>query len=245
VGISGGGYITGSISTYCGGTTFGSTFASVGSGVIVAGTTFGSTFAGTGGGVIVAGIGLAWPTNAITDVNIGPTLFPFWPLEGCFQPARTYSYRVPTTTWLEELKTAKYSIDELALLQENWDGYGASAISRQACEHARYFLNEIEASPFEVPIPDISPKPTGTISFEWEAPHAEAYIEVGNTRYSGFIRVYGQKQPVLLQGDASSIDQNIVALIHNAMAVPPPAASAPTIVEIRAQPQWSDERLAA
>jgi hypothetical protein len=204
----------------------------------------GSIFAGmSGSGTIFAGISHAGATSALTDVHLRSTLSPFWPLEESFQPAQTFLYWVPTATWLEELKSARHSIDEFAMLQEDWDGYGASSISDQARAHAHHFLNEIEAAPFEVPIPEISPKPTGTISFEWEAPHSEVYIEIGNTRYSGFIKT-DRQQPIFLQGHADSVGQQIVALIQSAIAAPP-TTSAPTITEIRAQPQWWDERLAA
>ncbi|HTV46162.1 MAG TPA: hypothetical protein VMF05_12680 [Stellaceae bacterium] len=150
-------------------------------------------------------------------------------------------YWVPTATRLEEAKSIRFSIDQFATLNANWDGYGASPIAEPARENARHFVDMIEATPFGLPAPDVSPTPAGTISFEWEAPHAEAYLEIGNTRYSGFIKFDQEQQPFLLQGHADSMDQQIVTLIQTAIAGPP-TTSAPTITEM--QTQWH-ERLAA
>jgi hypothetical protein len=220
--------------------------SSLSAGSIIAGSlSAGSIFAGSmHTGSIIAGsmssgttsISEAW--NAITNVA-----GPLSSAQPSFGATQSFVYRVPAVTWLEELKSARHSIDEFALLQENWDAYGASQISDEARQHAHRFINEIEAAPFEVPIPEVSPKPTGTISFEWEAPHAEVYIEIGNTRYSGFIKTE-QREPVFLQGHADSMDQQIVALIQSALASPL-QSSAPTITEIRPQSQLWHERLAA
>lgn len=149
---------------------------------------------------------------------------------------------VPTATRLEEAKSARFSIDEFAGLHENWDGYGAAAISDQVCQNARHFVDMVEATPFGIPAPDISPKPTGTISFEWEAPRAEAYFEIGNTRYSGFIKT-DQAEAFFFQGHTDFLDYQIPTLIQSGIAGPPPT-SAPTITEIHTQTPWH-ERLAA
>jgi hypothetical protein len=103
-------------------------------------------------------------------------------------------------------------------------------------------IDIIEIAPFNMPAAEIFPQPSGTISFEWETPFEEMYLEIGNTLYSGFIKT-DDEQAILLEGPADSLDQQIVALMHGAIAGPS-AYSAPTITEIHAQPQWY-ERLAA
>jgi hypothetical protein len=128
-----------------------------------------------------------------------------------------FSYCLPMATRLEQAKSAQHVIEEFGRLKENWDGYGASPIGEQGREYARHFINVIEASPFGLPAPEICPKPNGTISLEWETPHTEVYIEIGNTRYSGFIKS-GQQQVTFLQGRANTLDQQIVALIHSAIS---------------------------
>jgi len=161
---------------------------------------------------------------------------------GQLTPLESFQYLAPTATRLEENKSVRPSIEEFGNLGENWDGYGASSISNRARDNATHFIEILESAPFNMPAPDVFPQPGGTISFEWETPSAEVYLEIGNTLYSGFIKA-DDDQPFFLQGQADSLDQQIVALMHGAIAGPS-AYSAPTITEIRRQPQWY-EHLAA
>lgn len=139
---------------------------------------------------------------------------------------------VPIAARLEEIKSARHNIEEMACLKENWDGYGASSISPQARDNALYLISLIEAVPYGVPIPEISPTPNGTISFEWETSHAGAYIEIGNTRYSGFITT-GQQQTAFFEGQADSLDPQIIVLVQRAMSLAP--AHPASITEIYTQ----------
>jgi hypothetical protein len=128
------------------------------------------------------------------------------------------SYFVPVATRIEQAKAARLAITELADLKENWDGYGAASISQQTGDNALRFANLIEAAPYGLPAPEICPKPNGTISFEWETPRVEAYLEIGNTRYSGFVTT-DQQPPALFEGYAESMDQQIVAVVHAAISL--------------------------
>jgi hypothetical protein len=188
-------------------------------------------YAGTSTSTYISGGGT---TAAITNLY-GNTTRQLTPLE-------SFEYLAPTATRLEETKSAQHSIEEFGKLNENWDGYGASSISTQARDNATRFITIFDAAPFTMPLPDVFPQPSGTISFEWETPSAEVYLEIGNTLYSGFIKT-DDDQTFFLQGQADSLDQQIVALMHGAIAGPS-AYSAPTITEIRTQPQRY-EQLAA
>lgn len=139
------------------------------------------------------------------------------------------SYFVPVATRIEQAKSARLTINELANLRENWDGYGAAPIAEKTRDNALRFVNLIEAAPSGLPAPEICPKPNGTISFEWETPRVEAYIEIGNTRYSGFVTT-DQQPPALLEGYAEAMDQQIVAVVHTAMSLS--AAHPASITEI-------------
>jgi hypothetical protein len=153
-----------------------------------------------------------------------------------------FVYCFPTATQLEETKSARQTIDAFRTLSENWDGYGAAAISPMACDNARYFIDLIEAAPFGLPVPELSPTPAGTISFEWEGSHAEAYLEIGNTRYSGFIKIDHEQEPAFLQGYVECMGQKIIRFIQTAIAEPL-TTSAPAITEI--QTAWHEQLLAA
>ena len=135
-------------------------------------------------------------TSCNTTTIAGNTIntFPDFPLG--------HIYLNAVATRFEEAKSARNSIEEFSTLTANWDGYGASPISHMACANARYFVDLIEATPFGLPPPDVAPTPVGTISFEWEAPHAEAYVEIGNSRYSGFIKVRDEEKAIYLEGAA-------------------------------------------
>ena len=128
------------------------------------------------------------------------------------------SYFVPVATRIEQAKSARLAVTELADLKENWDGYGAAPISKQTRDNALRFVNLIEAAPSGLPAPEICPNPNGTISFEWETTRVEAYLEIGNTRYSGFVTT-DQQPPALLEGYAEAMDQQIVAVVHAAMSL--------------------------
>jgi hypothetical protein len=126
----------------------------------------------------------------------------------------------PAATRSEEAKSGQNTVEELGDLQDDWDGYGAASISREVRDNALHFIKVIEAAPFGMQAPEISPTPTGTISFEWVTPHTKAFLEIGNTRYSGFVQTH-QQEPAYLLGRTESIDQSVVAFIHNALSVSP------------------------
>jgi hypothetical protein len=182
--------------------------------------------------------GNTWPyagTSTSTYISGGGTTAALTNLYGNttrqLTALESFEYLAPAATRLEETKSAQHSIEEFGKLSENWDGYGASSISTHARGNAIRFITIFDAAPFNMPLPDAFPQPSGTISFEWETPSAEVYLEIGNTLYSGFIKT-DDDQTFFLQGQADSLDQQIVALIHGAIAGPS-AYSAPTITEIR------------
>jgi hypothetical protein len=120
-------------------------------------------------------------------------------------------------TRIEEAKTVTKTVQELASLENDWDGYGAVAISDKARANAERFASIIGDAPFNLPTPEVTPNPAGTISFEWDAPHGEAYFEIGDADYSAFIKSKGQPT-IYRQGRVDEIDQRTFALIHSALA---------------------------
>ena len=131
---------------------------------------------------------------------------------------------------IEDAKAARQSVENLRTLEDNWDGYGGSSVSPQARQHALRFIDMIEAAPGRLPFPEISPTPSGTIAFEWEAHETVVYVEIGNTRYSGYIRL-DRQQPTFLQGQADYLDQQIVAAIQRAIVTP--VTPSPSITKIQ------------
>jgi hypothetical protein len=150
-------------------------------------------------------------------------------------PADTFHGWPSTATRLEEAKTARHLLEEFAALKDNWDGYNASAISAEARANARRFVDMIEASLSPLPAPEISPLPSGTISFEWEAPGAHTYVEIGTTLYSGFIKT--DQGPIFFEGSTDHLDQSVVSLIQRYISVPTPSVAPITEFHARA-PQY-------
>jgi hypothetical protein len=148
---------------------------------------------------------------------------------------------VPLTAQrIEDAKVARETINELSTLEDNWDGYGASRISGQACQHALHFVDIIEAAPAGVPLPDVSPTSSGTIAFDWEMQNSQAYLEIGNTRYSGYLRS-DMRPPTFVQGQADLLSQQVATSVRKAITAPV-VASRP-VTEIHVQ-TWRQEIVA-
>lgn len=75
-------------------------------------------------------------------------------------------------------------IQELGHLEEDWDGYGAASIDISIILRAREIYAALVR---QLPAPDISPNPNGTISFEWTKDGASAHYEVGRNGYSFYL----------------------------------------------------------
>lgn len=78
-------------------------------------------------------------------------------------------------------------LDELSELQDNWDGYGAPRLDRAVTDNARVALRLFLSRGL---VPEITPTSNGTVSFEWEGDHAEAYFEVGQTTFSMYVKPF-------------------------------------------------------
>lgn len=92
-----------------------------------------------------------------------------------------------TAAWLAALAAAQKQLGEIAQLTEpNWDGYDALPVTTEAITAAQFLLQSLALTP-GLPMPQIVPRSSGTIGFAWENESGEAYIELGRTRYSGYI----------------------------------------------------------
>ena len=86
----------------------------------------------------------------------------------------------------QQPNAAEAVIAAIGNLESDWDGYGAAAISAGVCANAKRFLL---SSPADLSCPEITPTSNGTMNFEWASDDAEAYLEIGETRYTGHIQV--------------------------------------------------------
>ena len=97
-------------------------------------------------------------------------------------------------------------------LEEDWDGYGGLPIYQEVVDHGLNLLNVIKLFP-DLPNPIITPKSNGTISVTWETSNGVGYIEIGRTRFSGYLQI-GDSKPAYFQGLAHSIEYEPIAFIY-------------------------------
>jgi hypothetical protein len=124
-----------------------------------------------------------------------------------------------TLTTVTERERAKTLIREVGRLEADWDGYGALPISKMVASNALRFIDVVESQHSKLPNPEISPKSTGTISMEWDSIQGEAYLEIGNSRFSFFIRSKSDEK-LLVEGDAGAISDEIPTLVERILYPP-------------------------
>lgn len=158
------------------------------------------------------------------------------------QTVKPYSHEVYPSTetiWRADLHTesrsAKGMIEELAALPENWDGYGALRISAETTRNA---LKALDILRKDVPMPDITPSPNGTLSFEWESPKGAAHLEIGRTRFSFYIKpVVGD--PILDDGRVEQLGYRQSRLVAQHLFPGQSYASTTPVVRFEKKPDPS------
>jgi hypothetical protein len=83
--------------------------------------------------------------------------------------------------------------EELAILDENWDGYGASAIEENVHINSIFLINNLPNNLINsLQKEDILPNANGTISFEWAKNTNELFLEIGNNYSTYYTKHNGQ-----------------------------------------------------
>jgi hypothetical protein len=98
-------------------------------------------------------------------------------------------------------------------LDRGWDGYNARPISDAVIGNSISTLTEMASIGKLLPVPAVSPEVAGTIGMSWENQMGEAYLEVGETRYSGYIETRSGKEEYF-QGDAKNHKQEALTRIY-------------------------------
>lgn len=81
-------------------------------------------------------------------------------------------------------RTAAWALlAELARLVPNWDAYGGEPIGGACVANARALL---DALPPDIPSPEVTPNPNGTLTLDWETEDQALSLELGATRFSSF-----------------------------------------------------------
>jgi hypothetical protein len=113
-----------------------------------------------------------------------------------------------------ELTRIKTQLREFTTLPMNWDGYGAQKISQEACNTIDSLMDMIQR--YSMSLPSVTPKVAGTVAVEWQTSLGDAYLEIGKTRYSGYIEGK-DSEPTFLEGNVDAISPELVATISFAL----------------------------
>jgi len=92
---------------------------------------------------------------------------------------------------------------------KGWDGYGAASIKPATISNAVRLLEAFRL-PTALGTPFVAPHPNGTITLEWESPFGDAYLEIGQTRYSFYAKpTVGEA--ILLEGATDMVRIDLMA----------------------------------
>jgi hypothetical protein len=120
-----------------------------------------------------------------------------------------------------EVSQAKRALESIAELDDDWDGYGAKLVSRIVRLNAWHALDHFLGSGL---VPDITPNPNGTVSFDWNVAGARSHFEVGKTRYSMFVETQDGTTR-FLQGEAGSLSADLISALASTVQGPNPTQS--------------------
>lgn len=119
-----------------------------------------------------------------------------------------------------EFEAAREAINHPALEQENWDGYGALAITKEIKGNALSMLARFETT---VAAPEVTPNPNGTISLVWETSKGYGHLEIGRTRYSFYVQP-SVGDVISNDGDTDRVNPAVGSLV-DALLYPKPSHS--------------------
>ncbi len=82
---------------------------------------------------------------------------------------------------------------EIAVLKQNWDGYGASPIEQKVLLNVRFLINKLpDLLSSSLEKDTILPNPNGTISMEWANKDNELFLEIGNDYSTYYLKNKGK-----------------------------------------------------
>ena len=83
--------------------------------------------------------------------------------------------------------------DDLAVLKDNWDGYGGSSVEKNVLFHLEFLINKLPNVLLNtLSIESILPNPNGTVSIEWSNRTHDLFLEIGNHYATYYIQHNGK-----------------------------------------------------
>jgi hypothetical protein len=103
--------------------------------------------------------------------------------------------------------------EEIAVLKDNWDGYGGSAMEKNVLINSIFLINNLPNNLINnLPKENILPCPNGTISFEWIKNTQGLFLEIGNSYSTYYTKNNGQLDKInnqFIMSDALELRQFI------------------------------------
>jgi len=101
-------------------------------------------------------------------------------------PTSDESLFIATTepAWLIK---AKYDLNRVANLPENWDSYGSPSVAVELLSNAENFLDALNAEDIHPPF--VAPVSGGGIQFEWQNKARELEIEFVQSNVFGYLKI--------------------------------------------------------
>jgi len=99
---------------------------------------------------------------------------------------------------------AKYDLNRVANLPENWDSYGSPSVAVELLSNAEDFLDALNAEDIHPPF--VAPVSGGGIQFEWSNQDRDLEVEFVEPYIFGYLKVV-KDQPVE-EGEHSANDYN-------------------------------------
>jgi hypothetical protein len=100
-------------------------------------------------------------------------------------------------------------LDEIKLLEDNWDNYGAIKVSEEVINKFNEFIGCLDNNHFDL-IDDFFPN--GTITIEFDKDDKRLVLEIGKTNCSGFIVLNNIYSKLI---DGKDLTENIWFLLNS------------------------------
>jgi hypothetical protein len=129
----------------------------------------------------------------------------------------SYSYVQQFNGSFADLSEAQNKVAEFGEMHQDWDGYGAEPIGLTTSGNTSQALNVLS---YQLPMPDITPNPNGTLSLEWMTEAGSAHLEIGRTKCSLYVNSIANISPLFFAGHPTDINGQVGALVYSSLYTP-------------------------
>ncbi len=108
-------------------------------------------------------------------------------------PLKPLENRIKTLDSEQKQAILRFIQEEIATLQDNWDGHRGTAIEKNVHINSIFLINNLPNNLINhLQKENILPTPNGTITLEWTKNTHELFLEIGNNYSTYYIKNNGQ-----------------------------------------------------